>query len=789
MTENNGMPVAQGSTAQAHHNRVFGSMEPYVLGENFEDYLWRLNNYFSLNKFSDENFKRQLLMNVIGATASTKIMKSLKPKELNQVGYKDVVKQCMKIFIGERNSIVEHYKFSLRSQREGESISDFAVELQDIAEHCEFGNFLDTALRDRFVAGIRNTNIKQVLLNLNSDAKFENVVATAVKHTLVHKEASMMRVEDESESSVNAMKQSFYKRNRSRSSGSNTTFEGRGVDHTNKKKRRVNLKKVKCFNCQQLGHYASDCRQPTVKDNRKKNHRSENRTNAVQDKFGRIALQDESDSENELINKISSFLGKINRIGTALIEINVDSRKIRMEIDTESCVTVFAEDDYYKYFKNKKLEQAVLPLTVVSGESLVIKRLVHVNVKANGNLLNLPVHIIKTKKSFTPLLGRDWLEKIFPGWQKSFKINSVVNKDDLNAFREKFLLEIKSKYRDLFDNDLSKPIKDFVVDIKMKENVKPFVHKAYNVPFSVREKVSLQLDEQEESGLLEKREYSDWASPMVAIVKPNKDLRLCIDASRTLNPHIITNHYPLPVIDDLLANKSEAKYFCVLDLKGAYQQLVVSDATKRLLVINTIKGLYAHTRLPFGVKPAASIFQSVLDQILLNLENVQAYIDDILVYASSVKKLLSLIIKVLSRLLEYNVKVNFEKCKWFVNKVKYLGHELSSEGVAANKEGIKSVMEAPEPRNVSEVRSFVGLMMYYAKFIPNLSVKLGPLYNLMKKGTKWEWTKECKETFNDCKREICSAKILVHYDQRKTSVPGRNFISLTCVCFCFFFAV
>ena len=240
-----------------------------------------------------------------------------------------------------------------------------------------------------------------------------------------------------------------------------------------------------------------------------------------------------------------------------------------------------------------------------------------------------------------------------------------------------------------------------------------------------------------------------------------------MDGSVTINPFIETHHYPLPIIDELLCNKSEAKIFAVLDLKGAYQQLVVSEYTKSLLAIQTIKGLYRFKRLPFGVKPAASIFQSVMDQILTGLENVQVYIDDILIWAKDERELLERIENVLDRLLKFNVKVNWDKCQWFVSKVLYLGHELSEKGISANKEKVRAVVEAPEPQNVAQLKAFLGLMNYYAKFIPNLSFILAPLYNLQKKDTKWIWDDRCRRAFKECKRELCSEKLLTHYDPKK----------------------
>jgi hypothetical protein len=168
---------------------------------------------------------------------------------------------------------------------------------------------------------------------------------------------------------------------------------------------------------------------------------------------------------------------------------------------------------------------------------------------------------------------------------------------------------------------------------------------------------------------------------MVAVRKPNGEIRCCLDGSKTINPFIETNHYPIPLIDDLLTNKGDANWFTVLDLKGAYTQLCVGENSKQMLGLNTIKGLFVYERLPFGVKPAASIFQSAMDRILDGLENVQAYIDDVLMRGKTPQELFKTMKLVFERLSKFNVKVNLEKCQFLVKEVKYLGHVLSCEGV------------------------------------------------------------------------------------------------------------
>jgi len=193
---------------------------------------------------------------------------------------------------------------------------------------------------------------------------------------------------------------------------------------------------------------------------------------------------------------------------------------------------------------------------------------------------------------------------------------------------------------------------------------------------------------------------------------------------QSVNPYIRTDHYPIPIIDEIMSNIAGHEYYCVLDLKGAYQQLELSEAARKLLVINTHKGLYAYRRLAFGVKPAASIFQSVMDTILQGIEGVYVHIDDIVIVGNDLETVKGRLRQVLKRLQEYRVKVNYEKCKWFQKQVEFLGHIVSKMGIQPNPEKITTVVEAPIPKNPGQMKSFLGMINFYAKFVPKLSEKL-----------------------------------------------------------------
>lgn len=129
--------------------------------------------------------------------------------------------------------------------------------------------------------------------------------------------------------------------------------------------------------------------------------------------------------------------------------------------------------------------------------------------------------------------------------------------------------------------------------------------------------------------------FSRWASPVVLVPKPDGGLRICMDCKVSINKCIKTEHYPLPKIDDIFASLANCKYFCKIDLKGAYLQLEVSEESKELLTVNTMKGLFRFSRMALGIKNGPSIFQSVMDQILSRLDQVFCYQDDILIGGST----------------------------------------------------------------------------------------------------------------------------------------------------------
>ena len=190
----------------------------------------------------------------------------------------------------------------------------------------------------------------------------------------------------------------------------------------------------------------------------------------------------------------------------------------------------------------------------------------------------------------------------------------------------------------------------------------------------------------------------------------------------------------------------------------------LDDKSKELVTINTPKGLYRYTRLPFGVASAPAIFQRATDNILQGIDRVQCYIDDIIVSGVDDADHICNLEEVLRRLAENGVTVKMEKCSFMCKSIEYLGHVIDKHGVHAAPDKVKAVLEAPLPTNVQQLRSFLSLVNYYSKFLPNLATMIKPLNRLLEKNVKWEWSSECDAAVKVVKQKLVSAKVLVHFD-------------------------
>ena len=206
------------------------------------------------------------------------------------------------------------------------------------------------------------------------------------------------------------------------------------------------------------------------------------------------------------------------------------------------------------------------------------------------------------------------------------------------------------------------------------------------------------------------------------------------------------------------------QHFTTLKLSQVYQQLVLDDASKELVTINTHQRLYRYMRLPFGVASALATFQRTMDQVLLGLPGVMCDPDDIIITAATDQKHLSNLAAVLERLREKVFRLRKVKYHFMQTTVEYLGHVIDAKVLHTSPKKCQAITDAPAPQNVTKLRSFLGLVNYYGRFVPNLASGLHPLNWLLRKGAAWAWTKKSQEAFYSVKTVLGSQQVLAHYD-------------------------
>lgn len=307
--------------------------------------------------------------------------------------------------------------------------------------------------------------------------------------------------------------------------------------------------------------------------------------------------------------------------------------------------------------------------------------------------------------------------------------------------------------------EITEDVKEFptmpgvTVKFNVDNTITPVKNAYYNVPAAYREGAKRRLLEMETRGIIEKvTSAPNWISGMSAVSKGKNDFRLVVNM-RAPNRAISREYFRLPLIQEMKVRLHGAKYFSKLDLKNAFYHLTLSDESRDLTTFLTEDGMYRFTRLMFGVNCAPEIFQREMMRILKDVENIIVYIDDILIFASSLEDLRKYVAKVLFILKENNLTLNKDKCEYDKPKIKFLGHELDEEGFHIDEEKIKSIQNFREPATLSELRSFLGLASFISPYVPNFADISSPLWAATT-GKIWSWGPEQRKAFNIIKQRI-----------------------------------
>ncbi|KAL0553688.1 hypothetical protein IC582_007590 [Cucumis melo] len=225
-------------------------------------------------------------------------------------------------------------------------------------------------------------------------------------------------------------------------------------------------------------------------------------------------------------------------------------------------------------------------------------------------------------------------------------------------------------------------------------------------------------------------------------------MRLCIDY-RELNKVTAKNRYPLPRIDDLFDQLQGATVFSKIDLRSGYHQLRIRDSNIPKTAFCSRYGHYEFIVMSFGLTNAPAVFMNLMNRVFKDFVDtfVIVFIDDILICSKTEAEHEEHLYRVLETLQANKLYAKFSKCEFWLKKVTFLGHVVSSEGVSVDPAKIEAVTSWPRPSTVSEIRSFLGLAGYYKRFVEDFSRIASSLTQLTRKGTPFFWSPTCKSNF------------------------------------------
>ena len=706
--------------------------------ENFTNYKERLDAYLLANDITQDKHPAVLLSSI--GPKPYNVLRSLTAPDLPSTkSYEQLCDILTSHYCPRPLEIMERFKFHKCNQGAGESVADFITRIKRLSEFCNFGQVLSITLRDRFVCGLNNESVQKRLLQ-EKDLTFERATSLALAMEMAQRDAQ--ELQEKPDVHKFAQTNSTFKQNKTPRPAHKTPVPKPGK------------KFPQCLSCGKNNHTRSNCfyRDATCNACHKKGHISKvcksNSNKGVH----------EIEEQNELFH-----LAK--RSPKMMLEVNIDNVKAKMELDTGSSLSIMTLEDYRRLFhRDPDLRTTNVRLKTYTGELIQPLGYTDVQVQLQGQ--SCKCHLFILRKGSVPLFGRDWLHAL------KMNLSSVPlakmdvygeNTNSKNSGMETKADHLVKEFASVFSEGIGTII-NMTATLSVQDGSVPKFLKARQVPYALKDEIEKELNSLEGQGIISKVKTSEWATPIVPVMKKNGTVRICGDYKVTINPVLQAEQYTLPRVEDMLATLEQGNTFSKIDLRQAYLQLPLEDNSKLLTTINTHKGLYVYNRLVFGITSSPAIWQRTMDKILQGLPGVQCNQDDMIITGRTDEEHLTNLRNVLSRLQEYGLKANASKCSFFRKEVVFCGMKVTEAGVHKTEDKINAVKNAPIPSNKTELRSFLGMVNYYHKWLNNIAHIAKPLYSLLQEKNPFKWNSACDEAFSKIKEMVASDKVLIRYD-------------------------
>ena len=371
-----------------------------------------------------------------------------------------------------------------------------------------------------------------------------------------------------------------------------------------------------------------------------------------------------------------------------------------------------------------------------------------------------------------------------------YDINRGLDRKAIEEGRLKIEVLVPVEYHDflpLFSDIAARelpPHRPYDHTIPLKEGFSPPFGPIYSLSRTELEALKAWLEENLSKGFIHSSS-SPAGAPILFVKKSDGSLRLCVDY-RGLNDGTVKNRYPLPLLRETLLRLQKAKYYTKLDVRGAYNLVRMAEGEEWKTAFRTRYGLFESLVMPFGLTNAPATFQNFINDVLRPFLDIfaTAYLDDILIYSSTLREHKKHVRQVLQALSDAGLHLAPEKCEFHQQSVKYLGFIITTDGVAPDPAKVATVQlwgtkESPITCT-KDVRHFLGFANFYRRFIKDYSRIVAPLTALTGNDVPCIWTPECATALDTLKTAFTTAPVLRHFDHDREIIvetDASDFVS------------